>query len=105
MAHELRVGQYHFFITQLPYVSPLMFRLATQQNGATRAVAGAEKSAFAWCAVCGAVVCVCVGGVWWWCVGEGRCSAVRWGGAVLACQNFAGRRGREAMRLASPDLP
>ena len=82
MAHELRVGQYHFFITQLPYVSPLMFRLATQQNGATRAVAGAEKSAFAWCAVCGAVVCVCVGGVWWWCVGEGRCSAVRWGGAV-----------------------
>ena len=48
VTHDLRVGQYIQFITQLPYVSPLMFRLATQQNGATRAVAGAEKSAFAW---------------------------------------------------------
>jgi hypothetical protein len=36
------------YLTQVCFISPLMFRLATQQNGATGAVAGGEKSAFAW---------------------------------------------------------
>lgn len=36
------------YLTQVPYVSPLMFRLATQQNAATGSVAGGEKTAFAW---------------------------------------------------------
>lgn len=48
VVHALKRGAYHFFITQLPFVAPLMFRLATQQNAATGAVPGAEKSAFAW---------------------------------------------------------
>lgn len=50
VVHTLQRGAYHFYCTQTPWVSPLMFRLATQQNAATRAVAGAEKTAFAWCA-------------------------------------------------------
>ena len=41
-------GEYHMYLTQTCFISPLMFRLATQQNGATGAVPGGEKSAFAW---------------------------------------------------------
>ena len=37
------------FITMLPHLDPMMFYLATQQNAQTNAVAGAEKTAFAWC--------------------------------------------------------
>ena len=48
VVHALRKGAYHFYCTQTPWVAPLMFRLASQQNAATCAVAGAEKSAFAW---------------------------------------------------------
>ena len=36
------------FITMLPHLDPMMFYLATQQNAQTNAVAGAEKTAFAW---------------------------------------------------------
>ena len=36
------------FIAHLPYVDPLFFHLATQQNQETHAVQGAEKTAFAW---------------------------------------------------------
>ena len=46
--HTLAKGSYHFYMTQTPFVAPLMFRLATEQNAATRAVPGGEKSAFAW---------------------------------------------------------
>ena len=48
MVHALKRGQYHFYLTQTPFLSPLMFRLATQQNVATREIEGAEKTAFAW---------------------------------------------------------
>ena len=48
VVHELKHGEYHFWCTQQPFVAPLMLRLATQQNAATGAVEGAEKSAFAW---------------------------------------------------------
>ncbi len=37
------------FITMLPHLDPMMFYLATQQNAQTQAVAGAEKTAVAWC--------------------------------------------------------
>ena len=37
------------FIAMLPHLDPMMFYLATQQNAQTNAVAGAEKTAFAWC--------------------------------------------------------
>ena len=39
------------FITMLPHLDPMMFYLATQQNAQTQAVAGAEKTAVAWCVV------------------------------------------------------
>ncbi len=42
-------GHYSMFITMLPHLDPMMFYLATQQNAQTNAVAGAEKTAFAWC--------------------------------------------------------
>jgi hypothetical protein len=48
VVHALKRGQYHFFLTQTPFLSPLMFRLATQQNVTTREIEGAEKMAFAW---------------------------------------------------------
>ena len=48
MVHALKRGQYHFYLTQTPFLSPLMFRLPTQQNFATREIEGAEKTAFAW---------------------------------------------------------
>ena len=41
-------GYYSMFITMLPHLDPMMFYLATQQNAQTQAVAGAEKTAFAW---------------------------------------------------------
>lgn len=62
--HSLKRGSYHFFVVQAPFVAPLMFRLASEQNAATRAVAGGEKSAFAWCACAwlglGYPLCVCM---------------------------------------------
>ncbi|KAL6782312.1 hypothetical protein ACKKBG_A06320 [Auxenochlorella protothecoides x Auxenochlorella symbiontica] len=48
VVHALRRGAYHMFVVQVPYVTALMFRLASDQNAATAAVAGAEKTAFAW---------------------------------------------------------
>ena len=42
-------GYYSMFITMLPHLDPMMFYLATQQNAQTQAVAGAEKTAVAWC--------------------------------------------------------
>lgn len=42
-------GSYSMFIALLPYLDPLMFHLASQQNEHTQAVQGAEKTAFAWC--------------------------------------------------------
>jgi hypothetical protein len=62
VVHALRRGAYHFYCTQTPWVAPLMFRLATQQNAATRAVAGAEKSAFAWVPLAALLECVAVPG-------------------------------------------
>ena len=47
-------GHYSMFITMLPHLDPMMFYLATQQNAQTNAVAGAEKTAFAWWA------CLCM---------------------------------------------
>lgn len=41
-------GSYSMFIALLPHLDPMMFYLATQQNAQTQAVAGAEKTAFAW---------------------------------------------------------
>lgn len=41
-------GQYHMFVTHTPYIDPLMFHLAAQQNALTSAVPGAEKTKFAW---------------------------------------------------------
>ena len=41
-------GKYHMFVAATPYIDPLMFHLATQQNAMTMAVAGAEKTKFAW---------------------------------------------------------
>lgn len=37
------------FCAQTSYIDPLMFHLAIEQNERTRAVSGAEKTAFAWC--------------------------------------------------------
>ncbi|KAI3425201.1 hypothetical protein D9Q98_008970 [Chlorella vulgaris] len=56
--HALKKGQYHFYCTQTPWVAPLMFSLARQQNEATHAVAGAEKSAFAWVPLAALLECV-----------------------------------------------
>ena len=50
MAVGLLQGQYAMFIAHLPYIDPLFFHLATQQNQETHAVQGAEKTAFAWSA-------------------------------------------------------
>lgn len=44
----MSAGEYHMYLTQAPFMPPLMFRLATQQNESTRAVPGGEKTAFAW---------------------------------------------------------
>ena len=49
-------GSYSMFIALLPYLDPLMFHLASQQNEHTQAVQGAEKTAFAWCALDGASI-------------------------------------------------
>ncbi|KAI7842863.1 hypothetical protein COHA_003481 [Chlorella ohadii] len=56
--HTLAKGSYHFYMTQTPFVAPLMFRLATEQNAATRAVPGGEKSAFAWVPLRAVLECV-----------------------------------------------
>lgn len=58
VVHALKRGAYHFFITQQAFVSPLMFRLASQQNVATKGVAGAEKTAFAWVPLRSLLECV-----------------------------------------------
>ncbi|PSC70091.1 Cytochrome c oxidase subunit 6b [Micractinium conductrix] len=60
VVHELKHGEYHFWCTQQPFVAPLMLRLATQQNAATGAVEGAEKSAFAWVPLKALLECVAV---------------------------------------------
>ena len=41
-------GKYHMFVAATPYIEPLMFHLATQQNAMTMAISGAEKTKFAW---------------------------------------------------------
>lgn len=48
VVHALQRGKYYMFVTQAAFVSPLMFRMAREQNAVTQAVACAEKSAFAW---------------------------------------------------------
>lgn len=39
---------YTMFAAPVRFVEPLMFHLATQHNAAAKAVAGAEKTSFAW---------------------------------------------------------
>ncbi|KAK9844239.1 hypothetical protein WJX84_006470 [Apatococcus fuscideae] len=46
--HQLKKGVYVMYITQTSFVDPLMFAMAINQNNQTGAVAGAEKTAFAW---------------------------------------------------------
>lgn len=41
-------GKYHMFVAHTPYIDPLMFHLAVEQNASTAAIAGAEKTKFAW---------------------------------------------------------
>eukprot|EP00884_Botryococcus_braunii_P002787 jgi/Botrbrau1/12509/Bobra.0169s0051.1 len=48
VVHRLKKGEYHMFCAQTNYIDPLMFYLAIEQNERTRAVPGAEKTAFAW---------------------------------------------------------
>jgi len=49
VVHALRSGSYHMFIALLPHIEEFMFMLAAQQNVESNAIAGAEKTAFAWC--------------------------------------------------------
>lgn len=41
-------GEYHMFIAQTPFIDPMMFQLAIDQNNQTGAVSNAEKLEVAW---------------------------------------------------------
>ncbi|KAK3259398.1 hypothetical protein CYMTET_31603 [Cymbomonas tetramitiformis] len=43
-----RNGCYSMYLAHVAFIEPLMFKLATEENSRTLAVAGAEKRAFAW---------------------------------------------------------
>lgn len=48
VSNELRRGSYSMFVVTTPFVPPLYFELATQQNSVTGRVSGGEKCGFAW---------------------------------------------------------
>lgn len=48
VVHQLKKGEYHMFICQTPFIEPVMFHLAMHQNQQSGAIAGAEKTNFAW---------------------------------------------------------
>ena len=41
-------GEYRMYVCQTPFIDPLMFQLATQQNLQSSAVESAEKTKFCW---------------------------------------------------------
>ena len=41
-------GEYRMYVCQTPFIDPLMFQLATQQNLQSSAVDSAEKTKFCW---------------------------------------------------------
>eukprot|EP00877_Chromochloris_zofingiensis_P006992 jgi/Chrzof1/2546/Cz11g19190.t1 len=52
VVHQLKKGEYHMFIAQTPFIDPMMFQLAIDQNNQTGAVSNAEKLEVAWVPLC-----------------------------------------------------
>jgi len=48
VTHKLRRGEYRMYVAETPFVDPMFFHLAAEANLASGAIAGGEKTAFAW---------------------------------------------------------